>query len=81
MHVLKVVSLNPSTIYCVDNFSHLYVNICKVFEKTKINEKEAGVSPFFNIHFKARAGNLIDNFIPTFSSGKVATNFCAEWHN
>ena len=46
MHVLKVVSLNPSTIYCVDNFSHLYVNICKVFEKTKINEKEAGLAHF-----------------------------------
>ena len=36
-------SLNPGTVNWMD-FSHLFVvKNCNVFEKTKINEKEAGV--------------------------------------
>ena len=44
-HFPKVVSLNPCTIYWMDIFSHLFAVMC-VFEKTKINEKEAEVGPF-----------------------------------
>ena len=41
-------SSNPSTVYWMDIFSHLFVlKFVMLFEKTKINEKEAGVSPFF----------------------------------
>ena len=44
----KVVSSNPSTVYWMDIFSHLFaVKFVMLFEKTKINEKEAGVGPFF----------------------------------
>ena len=46
-HVLKVVGSNPSTIYWMDIFSHLFVvEIVLLFEKMKINEKEAGHGPF-----------------------------------
>ena len=46
-HVSKVVSSNPDTIYWMDIFYiHICCKICKVFEKTKINEKEAGVAHF-----------------------------------
>ena len=47
-HVPKVVSSNTGTVYWMDIF-HLSIcfKICSVFEKTKINEKEAGVDPFF----------------------------------
>ena len=46
--MLKVVSSNPGTIYWMDIFT--CICFCKnfnVFEKTKMNEKEAGVGPFF----------------------------------
>ena len=40
--VPKVISSNPSTVYWVDIFSHLFiVRIIMFFEKMKINEKEA----------------------------------------
>ena len=40
IHVPKAVSLNPSTIYWLDIFSHLFVvKLQCVFEKTKIHEK------------------------------------------
>ena len=41
---------NPSTIYWMDIFSHIFVvKICNVcLKRLKINEKEAGVGPFFN---------------------------------
>ena len=43
-------SLNPSAGYWMDIFSHLFVvRIVCLFEKTKINEKEAGVGPFFSL--------------------------------
>ena len=39
-------SSNPSTVYWMDIFSHLFVlKFVMLFEKTKINEKEAGVGP------------------------------------
>ena len=41
-HVLKVAGLDPSTVYWTDIF-HL---ICCLFEKTKINKKEAGCGSF-----------------------------------
>ena len=39
---------NPSTIYWMDIFSHIFVvKICNVcLKRLKINEKEAGVGPF-----------------------------------
>ena len=37
----KVVSLNPGTVYWMDIISHTYLQC--VFEKSIINEKEAGV--------------------------------------
>ena len=45
----KVVSSNPCTIYWMDIF-HITIcckncNVC--LKRTKINEKEAGVGPFF----------------------------------
>ena len=46
-HVLKVVGMNPCTTYWVDIFSHIFVvKFVMFFEKTKINEKEAGECPF-----------------------------------
>ena len=47
MDVPKVVSLNPGNIYWMDIF-HIGIccKICIVFQKTKINEKEAGVGLF-----------------------------------
>ena len=46
-HVPKVLSYNPGIIYCMDIF-HIpnCCKICGVFEKTKLNEKEAGGGPF-----------------------------------
>ena len=40
---------NPSTVYWMDVFSHIFVvKICNVcLKRPKINEKEAGVGPFF----------------------------------
>ena len=54
--MLKVVSSNPGTIYWMDIFT--CICFCKnfnVFEKTKMNEKEAGVGPFFLIVFNKMA--------------------------
>ena len=45
-HVPKVVGSNTGTVYWMDICAHLFVVKC-VFEKTKINEKEAEVGPFF----------------------------------
>ena len=46
-HVLKVAGMNPCTTYWVDIFSHIFVvKFVMFFEKTKINEKEAGECPF-----------------------------------
>jgi len=43
------VGSNPGTIYWMDIFSHIFVakiyNVC--LKRPKINEKEAGVDPFF----------------------------------
>ena len=45
---LRVMSSNPGAGYWMDIFSHLFVvRIVTFVEKTKINEKEAGVGPFF----------------------------------
>ena len=49
-HVLKVVGLNPCTVFWSDIFTN---NICSknlkvCLKRTKITEKEAGDSPFFN---------------------------------
>ena len=46
---LKVVGLNPSTVYCGDIFSHV--------EKTKINEKEAGCDAFKKRYLKSKMQN------------------------
>ena len=50
-HVLEVVGLNPGTVYWMDmTFFHidLLLKLYCLFEKTKkINEKEAGVGPFY----------------------------------
>ena len=43
--------LNPSTIYWMDFFSSICCKIVMLFEKTKINEKEAGDSLFKKKHF------------------------------
>ena len=49
-HVPKVVSSNPGTVYWMDIFSHLFVaKLKRVFEKTKINEKEVWVGALFSI--------------------------------
>jgi len=46
-HVLNVVSSNHGTVYRMDIFHiHICCKICNVFEKTKINEKEAWVAHF-----------------------------------
>ena len=48
--VPKIVGSNPSTIYWMDIFSHLFVvKIVMMFvclKRPKITEKEAGVGPF-----------------------------------
>ena len=44
-HDQTIVGLNPSTVYWIDIF-HVYLFMC-FFEKTKINEKEAGDGLFF----------------------------------
>ena len=45
--VLKVVGLNPSTVYWMDIFSYKIVAKLQCFpENSKINEKEAWDSPF-----------------------------------
>ena len=41
-HVLKVAGSDPSTVYWTDIFHH----ICCLFEKTKINKKEADGGSF-----------------------------------
>ena len=47
--MLKVVGLNPSTILLHGHFSHMFVVKLKyLFEKTDINEKEAGYDTFLN---------------------------------
>ena len=45
-HVPDIMSSNPGTLNWMDIFSHLFVVKICVFERTKINEKEAGVGPF-----------------------------------
>ena len=47
-HVLKFVGLNSSAVYWIDIFSHLFVVkiVIALFEKMKINKKEAGDVPF-----------------------------------
>ena len=45
-HVPKIMGLNPSTIYWMDFFSSICCKIVMLFEKTKINDKEAGDSLF-----------------------------------
>ena len=45
-HILKVVGLNPSTVYWMDIFSHICIcfkNCIFYLKRPKINEKEAGV--------------------------------------
>ena len=48
-HVPKVVGSNPGTVYWMEIFSHIFVvKICDVcLKRPKINEKEAGIGPFF----------------------------------
>ena len=43
-HILKVVGSNPSPVYWMDIFHHFIISMQKIvmFEKTRINEKEAG---------------------------------------
>ena len=47
--VPKVMGSNPGTVYWMEIFSHIFVvKICNVcLKRPKINEKEAGVGPFF----------------------------------
>ena len=49
-NVLKVMGSNPSTVYWMDIF-HVYLlqKMLCLFDKTKINEKEAGDEPFKKI--------------------------------
>ena len=46
-HVLKVMDSNPNTVPLYGHFSHKFVVriVMYLFEKTKINEKEAGNVP------------------------------------
>ena len=45
---MKVMGLNPSTVHYMDIFSHIFVvKLYCLFEKTKINRKDAGDGPFF----------------------------------
>ena len=62
-----VVGSNPSTVYWMDCFSHIFVvYIEMLFEKTKINEKEAGM-----VHLKKIV--IYDDSEPTHSTTLLAS--------
>ena len=63
-----MVSSNPSTVYWMNIF-HIYLlaKLYCVFEKTKINEKEAGVGPFKKYIFNKSCRGLDSNLGPLVS--------------
>ena len=60
---MKVRGSNPSTVYWMDIFSHIFVvKLYCLFEKTKISGKEAGDGPFFEKKTLEWQSFMVSNF-------------------